>query len=73
MEPRCEDRTHLVHEKEGITDIEWSKIQAALAIPRLKKSKQVLRKSDWDRWFEVWKIIFPQGSYPNLPIPSHPC
>jgi hypothetical protein len=75
-EPRCEDRTHLIHEKEGITDIEWGKIETALAVPRARKGpkgKEVLRKPDSDRWFEVWKILFPPERYPNLLFPTHPC
>jgi hypothetical protein len=58
--------------KEGIDDSQWEMIENALKVSRtglLKtKTSRTQSQQDIDKWFAIWKIIFP-GS----PEPSNPC
>ena len=50
--------------KEGIDESDWPKVEAALRVRRGKCKG----RSDVERWFDVWDILFP-GSL----RPDHPC
>jgi hypothetical protein len=53
--------------KEGIDDAQWAKIEHLLKSKR-GLSAQDKMKHDMDKWFEIWKLLFPDVS-----PPSHPC
>jgi hypothetical protein len=50
--------------KDGIEDSQWAQIENILKVKR-DKGKD---KSDVEKWFDLWKVLFP-----NDPAPAHPC
>jgi hypothetical protein len=48
--------------KEGIDDDQWEKIDNVLC----KKGQKHI--SDFDRWYTIWDILFP-----DVKAPSNPC
>ena len=52
--------------KEGIDDDQWPKIEELF---RVKRGKIIVEdKSDTEKWFDMWRIL-----YPGIPLPEHPC
>ena len=49
---------------EGIDHSQWVQIDKILKVKRDKGK----HKSDIDKWFELWEVLFP-----NVPTPVHPC
>jgi hypothetical protein len=49
---------------EGIDHSKWVQIENILKVKR-DKGKD---KSDIDKWFDLWEVLFP-----NIPTPAHPC
>ncbi|RFU28008.1 hypothetical protein B7463_g8322, partial [Scytalidium lignicola] len=52
--------------KEGIDDSQWAKIEDILRAKR-GMSLTEKRKHDIDKWFDIWRIIFPHLSPPSNP------
>jgi hypothetical protein len=48
---------------EGISNVDCEKIEWIL---KRKKGQNV--KSDFEKWFEIWDLLFP-----NTARPAHPC
>jgi len=59
--------------REGIDENKWDMVEKALRTPKLKRQGAFIRKSDFEKWLDVWKILFPADLYPDLPEPQHPC
>jgi hypothetical protein len=53
--------------KEGIDDGQWAKIEHVLKTKRGLSAPDKM-KHDIEKWFEIWKLLFP-----TIPPPSHPC
>jgi hypothetical protein len=53
--------------KQGIDDDQWQKIEDLLRVKRKLRIPDK-GKHDIDKWFEMWKILFP-----SMPLPEHPC
>jgi hypothetical protein len=52
--------------KEGIDDDQWPKIEELF---KVRRGKIVVEdKSDTEKWFDMWRIL-----YPGIPLPEHPC
>jgi hypothetical protein len=47
-----------------IHGFQWAQIETILKVPRNKGKN----KSDLEKWYELWAILFP-----NDPAPAHPC
>jgi hypothetical protein len=73
LEPRCPDLSSVFELREGIDKNKWDPVEKALRTPKLKKQNNMNRKSDFEKWMDVWEILFPANLYPNLPRPEHPC
>jgi hypothetical protein len=68
--PRCDDFSLLISYREGIDPDKWESVEKALKTPKSKNQK---KKSPFEKWMDVWDIIFPATDYPNVPRPQHPC
>jgi hypothetical protein len=53
--------------KESIDDGQWVKIEHLLKVRR-GLSAYDKKQHDIEKWFEIWKLLFP-----NVPQPSNPC
>ncbi len=53
--------------KEGIDDSQWAKIEPLFNVRR-KLSPSQKEQNDYDKWFEIWDILFP-----NVSRPLNPC
>lgn len=73
MEPRCEDHFEFKERKEGIDDVSWPKVEAALRTSNPDAKSESAEESDSDKWMDMWMILFPPDMYPNDPVPEHPC
>jgi hypothetical protein len=47
--------------KEGINDGEWEKIE------ELVKARAHPGRQDYDKWYDIWAILFPEISPPSTP------
>jgi hypothetical protein len=52
--------------QEGINKDQAEKISKILKVPRSPSDDRVIL-SDYEKWFEVWKILFPHRDPPSNP------
>jgi hypothetical protein len=71
--PECPDLSSMFWKREGVDPEKWGMIDEAFRTPKLKKQGNITRKSDFEKWMDVWNILFPKEVYPSLPRPTHPC
>lgn len=48
--------------KEGIDAGEWERIEQIL-----RKKRGGKGKSDYEKWFEIWQVLFPKTARPDTP------
>ncbi|KAE8451706.1 hypothetical protein EG329_003163 [Mollisiaceae sp. DMI_Dod_QoI] len=77
QEIRCVRRPSSL--KEGINDVEWSRLSEEKKKNRKGKSKDRVTSpeqtpSSFEQWNEIWAVLFPDEPHPPTPCysPSHP-
>lgn len=64
-EPSCRKQPDI--SKGGIDDSQWEKIEPLFRVRRTLSPSQK-KRDDYDKWFEIWNILFP-----DVPQPPDPC
>jgi hypothetical protein len=58
----CKKSSDLLEGVDGINNVQWKNIELVL------KSKKGQKISETDKWFAIWRILFP-----GVPDPKSPC